>query len=103
MKKSATVQADAAQAEVPKEPDGRGVARVFTTGGSQAVRMPKEFRFDTDRVIVRREGRHVVLSPLFEDWDDYLENGAPFTDDFFEAMDELRNTHLPLEERESFD
>ena len=67
------------------------------------LRLPKEFRFDTDRVIVRREGRHVVLSPLFEDWDDYLENGAPFTDDFFEAMDELRNTHAPLEERESFD
>ena len=41
MKKSATVQADAAEAEVRKAPDGRGVARVFTTGGSQAVRLPR--------------------------------------------------------------
>lgn len=103
MKKAAAVQADAAEAEARKEPDSRGVAHVFTTGRSQTVRLPKEFRFDTDRVIVRREGRHVVLSPMFKDWDDYLENGAPFTDDFFEAMDELRNTHLPPEERTSFD
>ena len=103
MKKSAAVKTDDAQAEVRKEPDSRRVAHVFTTGRSQAVRLPKEFRFDTDRVIVRREGRHVVLSPMFKDWDDYLANGAPFTDDFFEAMDELRNTHLPPEERESFD
>lgn len=103
MAKSNAAQTAAAQAGVRKEPDGRTVARVFMTGSSQAVRLPKEFRFDTDRVLVRREGRHVVLSPMFEDWDDYLENGAQFTDDFFEAMDELRNTHLPLEERESFD
>ena len=87
-------------------PPGRGsrkVARVFMNGRSQAVRLPKEFRFDTDRVLVRREGRDVVLSPLFRDWDDYFENGVRFTDDFFEAMVELRNTHLPLEEREPFD
>ena len=74
------------------------VARVFMNGRSQAVRLPKEFRFDTDR-----EGRHVVLSPMFKDWDDYFENGAHFTDDFYEAMDELRGTHLPLEDREPFD
>ena len=81
----------------------RKVARVFMNGRSQAVRLPMEFRFDTDRVLVRREGRNVVLSPMFRDWDDYLANGARFTDDFFEAMDELRDTHLPLEDREPFD
>ena len=87
-------------AGVRREPVGRTVARVFTIGRSQVVHLPKEFRFETDRVIVRREGRHVVLSPMFKDWNDYLENGAGFTDDFFEAMDELRNTDLPLEESE---
>ncbi|MXZ72898.1 MAG: antitoxin [Acidobacteria bacterium] len=86
-----------------EERDDRKIARVFMTGRSQAVRLPKEFRFDTDRVLIRREGRHVVLSPMFKDWDDYLKNGARFTDDFFKAMEELRNTHLPLEEREPFD
>ena len=53
-------------------------ARVHERAGSQAVRLPKEFRFDTDRVAIWREGRHVVLSPMFKDWDDYLENGARF-------------------------
>ena len=91
------------KADKPPARDSRKFARVFMNGRSQAVRLPKEFRFDTDRVLVRREGRHVVLSPMFKDWDDYFENGARFTDDFFEAMDELRNTHLPLEEREPFD
>lgn len=98
-----TRSAATAQVDALKSRDSRKTARVFMTGRSQAVRLPKEFRFDTDRVIIRREGRNVVLSPVFRDWDDYLENGARFTDDFFEAMDELRNTHLPLEEREPFD
>lgn len=86
-----------------KKRDERKIARVFMTGRSQAVRLPKEFRFDTDRVLIRREGRHVVLSPMFKDWDDYFKNSTKFTDDFFEAMEELRDTHLPLEEREPFD
>ena len=87
----------------PPGPGFRKTARVFMNGRSQAVRLPKEFRFDADRVAIWREGRHVVLSPMFKDWDDYLENGARFTDDFFEAMAELRDTHLPLEDREPFD
>ena len=85
------------------EPEPRKTARVFMNGRSQAVRLPKEFRFDTDRVAIWREGRCVVLSPMFKDWDDYLENGTRFTDDFFEAMQELRDTHLPIEDREPFD
>jgi antitoxin VapB len=91
------------KADTPPRGELRKVARVFMNGRSQAVRLPKEFRFDTDRVAIWREGRHVVLSPMFKDWDDYLENGARFTDDFFEAMEELRDTHLPLEDREPFD
>ena len=91
------------KADTPPRGEPRKIARVFMNGRSQAVRLPKEFRFDTDRVLVRREGRHVVLSPMFKDWDDYFENGARFTDDFFEAMEELRDTDLPLEDREPFD
>ena len=39
------------------------VAKLFTHGGSQAVRLPKEFRFDGTEVHVRRVGNEVVLSP----------------------------------------
>jgi len=38
----------------------RQTARVSRTGRSQAVRLPKEFRFDTDTVFVRREGSSVI-------------------------------------------
>ncbi len=39
------------------------VAKLFTHGGSQAVRLPKEFRFDGSEVFVRRVGDDVILSP----------------------------------------
>jgi len=39
-------------------------AKLFWNGRSQAVRLPKEFRFQGDEVSVRREGRKVVLEPL---------------------------------------
>ena len=38
-------------------------AKVFTTGRSQAVRLPKEFRFNTKEVTVERQGDAVVLRP----------------------------------------
>ncbi len=40
----------------------RGIARLFRNGRSQAVRLPREFRFPGDRVRVRRVGRGVVLT-----------------------------------------
>jgi len=39
-------------------------AKVFWNGRSQAVRLPKEFRFESDEVSVRRVGRRVVLEPV---------------------------------------
>ncbi|MBI2317718.1 MAG: AbrB/MazE/SpoVT family DNA-binding domain-containing protein [Betaproteobacteria bacterium] len=38
-------------------------AKVFRHGNSQAVRLPKEFRFADDEVIVRRSGGGVLLLP----------------------------------------
>ena len=96
-------RAGTAKAAAPQSRDSRKFARVFMSGRSQAVRLPKEFRFDTDRVVIRREGRHVVLSPPFKDWDDYWKNATRFTDDFYQVMEELDRDLLPLEEREPFD
>ena len=39
-------------------------AKLFIHGGSQAVRLPKEFRFEGSEVHVRRVGNEVVLSPV---------------------------------------
>lgn len=39
-------------------------AKLFTNGRSQAVRLPKQFRFPGNEVAVRREGNAVVLEPI---------------------------------------
>lgn len=44
-------------------------AKIFTHGGSQAVRLPKAFRFDGSEVRIRREGARVILEPVSTDWD----------------------------------
>jgi virulence-associated protein VagC len=44
-------------------------AKIFWTGRSQALRLPKEFRFVTREVLIHREGRRVVLEPCEIDRD----------------------------------
>ncbi|MEX8497234.1 MAG: antitoxin [Leptothrix ochracea] len=39
-------------------------ARIFQSGNSQAVRLPKEFRFDVEQVEIFRRGDEVVLRPM---------------------------------------
>lgn len=43
-------------------------AKVFSTGRSQAVRLPKDFRFDAKEVRIRRRGSAVILEPIPSDW-----------------------------------
>lgn len=40
------------------------IAKVFMTGRSQAVRIPKKYRFDSSEVEIRRQGNKLILSPL---------------------------------------
>lgn len=58
------------------------MARVFTTGRSQAVRLPKEFRFDSETVFIRREGTAVILEPAHEWPAGYVESFAGVPEDF---------------------
>ena len=48
-------------------------AKIFWNGRSQAVRLPKEFRFEGDRVRVTRMGAGVLLEPLPEKADETIE------------------------------
>jgi antitoxin VapB len=48
------------------------VAKVFMSGRSQAVRLPKKYRFDCDEVEVTREGDALVLRPRTKPWADLL-------------------------------
>ena len=60
----------------------RQTARVFKTGRSQAVRLPKEFRFDSDTVLVHRQGSSVILEPVREWPAGYVQSFAGVPDDF---------------------
>jgi len=60
----------------------RKTVSVIWTGRSQAVRLPKELRFETDTVLVRREGSSVILEPV-SDWPEgYTESFAGVPEDF---------------------
>ena len=72
-------------------------AKLFTNGGSQAVRLPKEFRFEGDEVLIRRLGQSVLLIPKEAAWNTFLEGLNGFTDDF---MVDGRGD-LPAQQRDS--
>ena len=57
-------------------------AKLFRNGQSQAVRLPKEFRFEGDFVYVKKSGKAVVLLPALGSWDSLLESLDKFSDDF---------------------
>ena len=63
-------------------------AKLFQNGQSQAVRLPKEFRFDGDQVYVQRMGNAVVLLPFDAPWQALFDGLQLFTTDFAEAADD---------------
>lgn len=67
-------------------------AKVFWSGRSQAVRLPKEFRFTGDEVVIRRQGEAIVLEPVTadDDWA-WLDNVVGhFSDSAIAAIEENR-------------
>lgn len=73
-------------------------ARVFQSGNSQAVRLPKEFRFDVDEVEIFRRGDEIVLRAI-------APNGAAI----FDALTKLPSDFMeqgrddaPPQERDDF-
>jgi antitoxin VapB len=65
------------------------VARVFWSGRSQAIRLPRAFRFDTNEVRIRRHGAAVVLEPISHDWTWLDDISGPLDDDVVAATEEL--------------
>ena len=63
-------------------------AKLFQNGQSQAVRLPKEFRFEGDEVIIRRSGNTVVLIPAKHSWDVLVDSLDKFSADFMENRDQ---------------
>ena len=57
-------------------------AKVFENGRSQAVRLPKEYRFTTDEVMINKIGEIVLLMPKTSKWDSFMQAIDMFSDDF---------------------
>ena len=78
-------------------------AKLFWTGRSQAVRLPREFRFEGAEVRIRREGERVILEPE-EDAETWARRIAgSMDDDFARAVEEGRAEPDYQTERASFD
>ena len=64
-------------------------AKLFKNGRSQAVRLPREFRFEGDRVRLRRAGRGVLVEPMLTD-----------VSEWFAELDRLASEAFMTEERQ---
>lgn len=60
------------------------IAKLFNSGGSQAVRLPKEFRMSGTEVSIRKVGNALVIEPMTVDEWAWLDDVQPF-DPAFEA------------------
>jgi antitoxin VapB len=65
-------------------------AKIFKSGRSQAVRLPKEFRFEGTEVRIRRHGSAVILEPIADDWSWLSKVCGPVDADFEAAALEKR-------------
>ena len=72
-------------------------AKIFQNGQSQAVRLPKEFRFDDSEVFIKKSGNVVQLIPRSDSWNSLFGSLKKFSADF---MDERKQP--TLDKRESF-
>lgn len=60
------------------------IAKIFMNGRSQAVRLPKEYRFDTDEVYITKQGDKVIISAKKPNWDEFFDSKPAFDDDFLQ-------------------
>jgi len=72
-------------------------AKLFQNGQSQAVRLPKEFRFDDSEVFIKKTGNVVQLIPRSESWDCLFKSLKKFSSDFM-----VDRVQPELDTRESF-
>jgi antitoxin VapB len=58
------------------------IAKVFKSGNSQAVRIPKEFHLQGEEVEIQRQGDALLLLPRKRSWAALIESLDKFTEDF---------------------
>ena len=78
-------------------------AKLFANGQSQAVRLPKEYRFSGDEVGIARMGELVVLYPKDKKDELFFSSLGNFTDDFFHSIASAKSENFPNCPRASLD
>jgi antitoxin VapB len=63
-------------------------AKIFMNGRSQAVRLPKEYRFEGSEVYIKKVGDMVILIPYHAPWQSLFESLEMFSDDFMETRNQ---------------
>ena len=63
-------------------------AKLFLNGQSQAVRLPKEFRFEGKEVFIKKMGNATVLLPIENPWESLFHSLDKFSDDFMESRNQ---------------
>lgn len=72
-------------------------AKIFINGRSQAVRLPKDFRFSGRDVFINNIGNIVILIPKDDPWASMADSLDQFTDDYMESRDQpLQGSREPL-------
>ncbi len=72
--------------------------KVFISGNSQAVRIPKEFHIDFSELFIKKIGSSIILTPKESNWENLERSLSEFSDDF---MTEGRSQPA-MQEREVF-
>ncbi|KMK50661.1 hypothetical protein RO21_10570 [[Actinobacillus] muris] len=72
-------------------------AKLFWTGNSQAIRLPKAFRFAGEEVRIEKQGNKVIIEPVVNNWD-WLDELGELDPTFVSAVQSERQT--PAQERE---
>ena len=72
--------------------------KVFISGNSQAVRIPKEFHIDFSELFIKKIGSSIILTPKESNWENLERSLSEFSDDF---MTEGRSQPT-MQEREVF-
>jgi antitoxin VapB len=57
--------------------------RVFKSGNSQAIRIPKEYQVDEEELIINKVGNTLILFPKNDPWELFKKSLTEFTDDYF--------------------
>lgn len=73
------------------------IGKVFMNGRSQAIRLPKEFRFEVDEVYIKKMGNALIITAVEPSWDVFFDELSAFGNDFMDDRDDSS-----AQEREPF-